>query len=63
MDTEERITELEIALAHQDQTITDLSEMISQQWKEIENLKRELSRLDDTKLDRPPDEDSPPPHY
>ena len=63
METDERITELEMALAHQDQTINDLSEMINRQWKEIEHLKRELTRLDDTKLDRPPDEDQPPPHY
>lgn len=63
MDTEDRITELEMALAHQDQTINDLSEMINRQWKEIESLKRELSRMDANKADRPQDEDQAPPHY
>lgn len=63
MDTEERVTELEMALAHQDQTISDLSEMINHQWKEIEKLRRELTRLEATKADQPPEEDSAPPHY
>lgn len=63
MDTEDRVTELEMALAHQDQTVNDLSEMINRQWKEIESLKRELSRMDANKADRPPDEDQAPPHY
>lgn len=63
MDTEDRVTELEMALAHQDQTITDLSEMINRQWKEIEKLKQDLVRMDDTKADRPPEEDRAPPHY
>ncbi len=63
MDTEDRVNELEMALAHQDQTITDLSEMINQQWKEIEKLRRELGRLDATKADLPPEEDQAPPHY
>jgi SlyX protein len=63
MSTEDRVTELEMALAHQDQTINDLSDMINRQWNEIERLKRELQRLDSMKADRPPDEDQPPPHY
>jgi len=63
MDTEDRVNELEMALAHQDQTISDLSEMINRQWKEIEKLQRELGRLDATKADLPPEEDQAPPHY
>lgn len=63
MDTEDRVNELEMALAHQDQTISDLSDMINQQWQEIEKLKRELSRLEATKADMPPEEDNAPPHY
>ena len=63
MDTEEKIMELEMALAHQDQAISDLSEMIKRQWDEIERLKRDLTRLEDTKADIPPEEDRAPPHY
>ena len=63
MNIEDRVTELEIALAHQDQTISDLSEMVTRQWVEIEKLRDDLSRLDDSKADRPPEEDGAPPHY
>lgn len=63
MDNEDRITELEMALAHQDQTISDLSDVLKRQWDEIERLRQEIARLDDAKADRPPEEDQAPPHY
>jgi SlyX protein len=40
-----RIDELEIRLAHQDQTIADLNEVITAQWKKIEALERQLGQL------------------
>lgn len=53
-----------MALTHQDQTISDLSDMIKRQWDEIERLKRDLQRLEAVKADRPTDDDqAPPPHY
>lgn len=46
IDTLERIDALEIKVAHQEQHINDLSEMVSDQWKIIENLKGRLSKAD-----------------
>lgn len=39
----DKIEALEMALAHHDRQIEDLSEMISLQWKEIERLKFKLA--------------------
>lgn len=44
MKDQEKITNIESALAHHDIQIQDLSEMISLQWKEIERLKRHLDK-------------------
>lgn len=64
-DIEDRVTALEMTVTHQEQTINDLSDMISQQWDRIEALKGELERLDMTKADVEPEEDAAerPPHY
>ena len=45
--TEERITRIEMALAHQERQILDMSEMIAQQWKQIELLNRKLDMAQD----------------
>ena len=42
--TEERLTKIETLLAHHDQQIQDLSEIINLQRKEIEALKVRLDR-------------------
>lgn len=42
MNHEEITTRLEIALAHQQQQINDLSDMVTAQWREIETLKARL---------------------
>lgn len=42
--TDEKITQLEITLAHHEQQIQDLNEMINRQWKEIDILKRRLDK-------------------
>lgn len=39
----DKIEAIEMALAHHDRQIEDLSEMISLQWKEIERLKFKLA--------------------
>ncbi len=45
--SEDRLNDIETALAHQDKTIADLSDVINDQWKEIELLKRKLSETND----------------
>ena len=45
MNDIERIQELEITLAHQEQQIADLSEMMILQGREVSKLQRMLERL------------------
>jgi len=40
--SDERLNDIETTLAHQDKTIADLSDVINDQWKQIEALKRKL---------------------
>lgn len=42
-DEKRQLTEIETTLAFHDKTINDLSDMVNAQWKELENLKRQLS--------------------
>lgn len=64
-----RLDELEIRIAHQDQTIEDLNAAITAQWKLIERLEREVARLSEsvTETERSTGEaaplSEPPPHY
>ncbi len=60
-----RITELEMTVTHQERTISELSDVVAEQWSIIEMLKRELTRLDETKADAEPEDEAnrPPPHY
>lgn len=44
---EERITRIEMNLAHQERQIHDLSEMIVRQWQQIELLNRKLEMAQD----------------
>lgn len=46
MTDDNRLDDLEMALAHQEQQIQDMSEMITAQWKEIDRLKARISRLE-----------------
>ena len=41
--SEDKINRIETALAHHEQQIEDLSEMIRRQWQEIDLLKRRLA--------------------
>lgn len=45
--TDDRITNIEMLLAHQEKQIGELSEMTTQQWAAIEQLKRQLSAAQD----------------
>jgi SlyX protein len=63
---EQRIDELEVRIAHQDNIIADLNDMITVQWKKIETMERQLRRLGE-ELEAMDSADAPanqkPPHY
>ena len=40
--SDDRLQDIETTLAHQDKVIADLSDVINDQWKVIESLKRKL---------------------
>ncbi len=54
-----------MTVAHQEQMLHELSDVITKQWTMIDALKRELSRLEATKADIDPEQegDRRPPHY
>jgi SlyX protein len=66
---ERRVEGLEIALAHQSETIEDLNKVMHAQWKLIDGLTRQMTSL----IDRVQEAESrtglggaaepPPPHY
>ncbi|PHZ84500.1 SlyX family protein [Paremcibacter congregatus] len=67
---ETRLQNIEQTLAHQDQHIQDLSDMVNQQWQEIDRLKKSLSRTEARlgNLETPEEESGDithevPPHY
>jgi SlyX protein len=43
----DRLDALEIRLAHQDKMIADLNDVITAQWKKIDQLERHLRLLDE----------------
>ena len=65
----DRIEALEIARAHQERTVDDLSEALAAQWKQIEALHRQVARLADQVQEAQAAAggreapDPPPPHY
>jgi SlyX protein len=67
MTHDDRITELEIRISHQDKTIADLNDMITAQWKKIEVLERQLRRLgeelESMESGEGPAANQKPPHY
>ncbi len=64
--TQENINQIEETLAHQEQQIQDLSEMIIAQNRDIETLQKKLEKLEG-KLGQMTEEGEPanqkPPHY
>jgi SlyX protein len=63
-----RIEALETRLAHQDRMLEDLNAIITDQWKRIEGLTRQIARLDEQLQDvragtGSGGEEQPPPHY
>nr|WP_290754909.1 SlyX family protein [Henriciella sp.] len=67
--TSSRLDELEIRIAHQDQTIEDLNAAITAQWKLIDRLERQVVRLAERVADseqavsEAAPVNRPPPHY
>ncbi len=47
----DKIIELETTLAHHEQKLDELSELVTDQWKQIELLKRALTKAED-KIDQ-----------
>lgn len=64
-----RVDELEIRLAHQDQTVEELNEAFAAQWRSIDEMSRKIALLESRLLsleqnaDASPSSDPPPPHY
>lgn len=69
MNIEERVTELEIQLTHQENTIADLNNVILSQQKTIDSLESRFLKIDSAIKSvslsniNDPSEESPPPHY
>jgi SlyX protein len=65
-DKDTRINDLEIRMAHQDQTIAELNDVITAQWKKLDALERQLHRLGE-ELEAMDGSEAPanqkPPHY
>ncbi len=64
---EETAIELEIRISNMEKSFDELSDMVSQQWKLVEALKRKIIALEsqlERKQDRRESSDhEPPPHY
>jgi SlyX protein len=63
----DRIEALETRAAYQDKMLDDLNATITDQWKQIERLTRQIARLEeqlqDLRATAPGGEQEPPPHY
>ncbi len=68
-DPHARIDLLEEKIAYQDQVIEDLNTAITDQWRELDALKRQMSNLIEEVKEMelaartPPGREPPPPHY
>lgn len=64
----DRIDALEARATHQDKTLEELNGIVTDQWKQIERLTRQVARLEEQVQDLrasagPGGEEPPPPHY
>jgi len=63
----DRIDALEMRLTYQDVTIETLNQTITEQWKQIDALTRQLAelkeRLQEAESNVPGPANEPPPHY
>jgi SlyX protein len=70
MTDAERLNTLEMRIAHQDETIEDLNRIVTEQWKTIDRLTREVAMLtervkqaEQAALTSDPGDEPPPPHW
>lgn len=65
-ELEERLVNIETAIAIQERTIEDLNQVVIEQGKLIDTLKKQsrylLTRLEEETV-KPLSEETPPPHY
>ena len=65
-EIEQRLIDIETAIANQDKIIDDLNQVVILQGKQIDNLLRQnqylLSILESDSV-KPQSEETPPPHY
>ena len=66
-DLDARLTAIEIALAHQQKAIDELSEMTVEQGKMLDILTQQCANfkqfLEEQDIVKPLSEETPPPHY
>ena len=66
IELEERLMNIEIALATQDRIIEDLNQIVIAQGKQLDLLQKQnkilLERLENETV-KPQSEETPPPHY
>ncbi len=63
---DERFSDMEMRLSHQEKTIAELSDVIAAQWKKIDALERQLRRLSEEMQEMEGAEahtQQKPPHY
>ncbi len=62
----DRLTDVEARIAHHERMIADLNDVITAQWRKIDQLERHLSRIRDELQAIEPQRSTvepPPPHY
>ncbi|MFN3892543.1 MAG: SlyX family protein [Beijerinckiaceae bacterium] len=60
------VEDLEIRIAHQEKTLADLNEIVTNQWRRIDLLERQVREMrEELRNFSPPrdGEEPPPPHY
>ena len=68
-DPATRVDELEAHVAHQDDAIQDLSDMVLKQWDVIKSLSEKVEGLEaqqqalENEISAGPRDEPPPPHY
>jgi uncharacterized coiled-coil protein SlyX len=61
-----RIDDIEVRLTHHERTIAELNEIVSEQWRRIDLLERQLTQMREEVRNLAPQntgEEPPPPHY
>ncbi len=63
---ESRLTDLEMHLMHQENTVQELNDVVREQQRMIDMLRAEVQAIKDqlqTSINRLSSEEEPPPHY